>query len=136
MSFEADIERALFDRCEALTLAPALPIQYPNLPFTSPADGYWLDVLHFRNRNRNLAWGAETEHLGFLQVGVVSPSSVPQVRALDTAGIIAAWFAKGTDLRYGSAVVRIQEKPSVESPVQDGHKLIIPVSIPYRCFAT
>jgi len=136
MSIEADVERALLDRMELFTFNPVLPVSYENQDFTPPDNQAYLEVKHFPAENGNLAWGAATEHSGFLSVGVcyTAGGGTPPIR--DIVGALVEHFKKGTRLTKGEAVVKIHVQPSAGSSVQDGHKNIIPVTIRYRCFAS
>ena len=138
MSIEGDLERALLDKLIEFSTAqnPTMPVAWENEDFTPPGDQIYLEPKHFPAENGNLAWKSGTEHSGFLSVGVcfTAGTGTPPIR--DVVGALVEHFAKGTRLYKGSVLVKIEQKPSAGSAVQDGQKNIIPVTIRYRCFVS
>lgn len=133
---EGKIADALLAHIGTLTLSPALPVAYPNVPF-SPPSGTYLEAAFLPNTNTNLFIGNSdpTQHQGLLQVTVIYKPANGIVKPNDIAGAIVAHFAKGTRLTSGGVTVRVYDKPSVAAPLQDADHLRIPVTVRYRGFA-
>lgn len=141
---EAQITEALFIRLAALTLSPALPVAYPDVAFTPPAGGQWIEVAVLRARTQGVGISAWDEHAGIFQVTVVTPKSPAGGTKTPTqiADAVAAWFPRGTRLINGSVQVDVYEKPAIASFYIDHRGSIgidstctrTPVSIRYRTF--
>lgn len=133
--FETDIVRALNNHLKTMLFAPALPIEFPRVKFATP-DGRYLRVKHFPNQNTNLFVGSDdpTMHQGIYQVSLIETEQQGEAAAVEICAAIVAHFAKGTELRDGSAVVKIEEKPSLLSPLESGQNSEFAVSIRYRCY--
>lgn len=134
---ESTIPSILFARVAELALTPVLPVSYPDIPFTPPVGAY-LEVRHLPNSNVNLFIenDATVQYRGLLQITVVYPSGKGIVAPNEVAGKVVDYFGKGTILRSGAVSVRIYEKPSVASSMQDTDRIRIPVTIKYNCFTT
>lgn len=137
MAINTDIENALSDKTTLLgtLFTPPILIELPNNAITPPDHGVWLKVIHLKNTVANNGWGdTDEEHPGIWQIMVTHRPNEGSIPAMTIADVIVAHFAKGTILRSGVAIVKIEEKPSVLSLLEDGHKIELPVSIRYRCF--
>ena len=133
---EAQIQEALFTRLAALVFVPALPVAYPDVAFTSPAGGQWLEAVVLRAAPQGIGISAWDEHAGILQVTVVTKQFPTGGTKTPTqiADAVAAWFSRGTRLTNGSVQVDVYEKPAVASPIADAPYTRTPVSIRYRTF--
>lgn len=134
MTLEVDIDTALMLKAEQIAASLFLPLAVPNRVFEKPDDGRWLRVQHLRNRNTGIVWGDETMFQGILQFDIFGPPDLGSTPTLAIGANIVALLPKGTELREGVAVVKIDEKPSVLSQVEDGQETFVPVSVRYRCF--
>jgi hypothetical protein len=132
---ESTIPGLLLVRVAELVLSPALPVSYPDIAFTPPV-GPYLEVRHMPNTNINLFIGndATVQYQGLLQITVVYPAGQGIIKPSEVAGLIASNFAKGTVLRGDGVKVRIYQKPSVASSIQDTDRIRMPVTIPYQVF--
>lgn len=132
---ESTIPSILFARVAELALTPALPVSFPDIPFTPPASAY-LEVRHLPNGNVNLFVGddAPIQYRGILQITIVYPSGKGIVAPNEVAGKLVDHFKKGTILRSSGVRLRIYEQPSVAAAVQDTERVRVPVSILYQVF--
>jgi hypothetical protein len=131
---EADIYDAF---CVALTAfaaqsSPAIPVAYPDVHFTPPDTGVWLEARFFPNETDNygLANDGGSVHKGFLQVGICYRSGAGLANTLTMLASVLDEFAKGTIL--GPA--RIDRKPWASAVLQMDDKNVVPVTIPYHAF--
>jgi len=128
-----DIADALLARCATLAVgSPALTIAMPEVSFTPPASGKYLDVAIFYNRP---AWeGVASGRLdqGLLQVTVVWPKGQGVVKPMEAAQTVMAHFAKGLTLQSGTANVKITAAPYATSPLIDEFDVRVPVTIGWK----
>lgn len=136
---EALITEALLTRLKNLTLSPALQVAWPNVPFPAPPatdkpDTY-LQASVLRAQTQGIGIAAWDEHAGILQVDVVYKPQDGEIKPLNIAHSVAAWFGRGTRMVNGSVQVDVYEKPSITGPIDngDGYEKF-PVSIRYRSF--
>lgn len=136
---DALIEEALLTRLAAFTASPALQVAMPNVPFPAPPasdkpDTY-LAATVLRAQAQGIGISAWDEHAGVLQVDVLYKSQDGDIKPLNVAGQVAAWFGRGTRLVNGSIQVDVYEKPSIgpSMPNNDGYSKF-PVSIRFRSF--
>jgi hypothetical protein len=134
---EVAMQTLLFKHLESLTLAPALPIEWPDIPFVPP-DAAWLAVDWLPNRNVSpfLADDAETLFRGILQVAVITPRGGGTLAPARVAAVIAAHFA-GVTLRPDdeSFALKVDGRPSVSGAIKEDKWTRTPVSIAWRAFA-
>jgi hypothetical protein len=133
---EAQITEALFTRLAALTLSPVLPVAYPDVVFTPPAIGNYLECAILRAATAGVGISAWDEHAGILQVTVVTKQFPAGGTKTPTqiADAVAAWFPRGTRLTNGSVQVDVYETPAIAAPIADAPYTRTPVSIRYRTF--
>jgi hypothetical protein len=128
MADPAAVATALFERCETLSVgSPALPIAYPDVAFTPPGDGRYLQVDLFANvpRWQGLASGRLDQ--GLLQITVVTPPGEGIVKARELANVVMSHFPKG--LRLGA--VKISAEPWDASPLIGDGETRTPITIPW-----
>ncbi len=128
----AAIADALLARCATLAVgSPPLPVSYPDVPFSPPADGKYLEVSDFTNRP---AWeGVTTGRVdqGLLQITVVWPKDEGVIKPKAIADAVAAHFPKGLRLTSGAARVKVSAGPWAASPLLGGGETRIPITIPW-----
>lgn len=132
----AGVFDALLARCATLAVgSPALPIAYPEVAFTPPADGRYLEVRVFANRHawQSIAGGAMGQ--GLLQITVVWPKGQGVVAAGQAADTVAAHFPNGQPMFSGGYKVTAVGEPQAMSPNSDGPQLRIPVTIGWSASA-
>ncbi|MGJ5032355.1 phage tail terminator-like protein [Bradyrhizobium sp. HKCCYLS2038] len=133
---EAKITEALFTRLAALS--PAIPTAYPNVSFPAPPavdrpDTY-LQASILRAPTQSVGIAAWDEHAGILQIDVVYKPQDGELKPLQIADSVAAWFARGTRMTNGSIQIDVYEPPQIASMMADGDRFRIPVSVRYRSF--
>lgn len=124
----ATVAAALLTRCSTLSVgSPTLTISYPDVPFTPPTSGKYLDVALFYNRP---AWEGLSEgklDQGLLQITVVWPEGQGVIKPAQIADAVRAHFPKG--LRMGPA--KVSGEPWAASPILDAASTRLPVTIPW-----
>lgn len=131
---ESQITEALFARLAALTLSPALPVAWPDVSFTPPANGVYLDVHQLRAETVGIGISAWNEHAGVLQVDVVAKGQDGVLGRTEIADAVAAHFPRNLKLTVGDVRVDIDDPPAIAAPVPDAPYTRTPVSIRYRAF--
>lgn len=137
MTINVNIETALLKAVETMSAHAdftGIQFQMPNRVLDPTPDRYVM-VTVFRNDQQNYAWSTGTVYPGILQLMVVDRIDRGSIPALEIADKIVSRFPKGRILTEGVATVKIEVEPEVLTPVQDGHKTQVPVSVRYRCFA-
>jgi hypothetical protein len=137
-SVETNIQNALLKRVQSLTTT--LPIAWPNLDFTPPADGSpYLAVRILPNRNERVFLGSNdpTYRQGILQINVVTQYNKGPSASVETAGQIALHFPQDLVLRESGVNVQLTKAPDVGSAVANpnGTNWLVPISIYYEAFA-
>lgn len=134
---EGKIADALFTKLAALTLSPVLEIAWPDVAFTPPDEGMWLEASIFDDPVETMALtaGGRPGRSGFLQVTVISPQNVGATTMRDVAGEVIDWFAYTTRLTSGSVAVDISGVPYMSPPVVDPPYIRVPITIPFRSYA-
>lgn len=139
---EVAIEKSLIDRLSALVLSPVLPVQLPEVAFTppTPAPGAaWLkaDFLPAPTTTIGIDVGSNNQHMGLLQVTVFWPRGEGEYKPARVAASVIAWFKKGSIYTQDGFRTLIWRAP-YRLPLRNdasGRWVMIPVSIPYVCFA-
>lgn len=137
MTIEASIMAALFTRLQALVLSPAMPIAWPNVAYTPPADQRYLRVQFVPNVAKRLTIPSDGphQHLGLMQVSVYWTKNAGEAAPREIAGKIAGWFACDLKLRSGTVAVRITKRPDVRDMIVEDAAIQIPVMIAWEVFA-
>ena len=135
-TIEGRIPEALLAHMAALVLTPSLPVAYPDIAFTPPANAPYIRVYFIPNGTERLfiGNGEENLHQGILQVTVVFPAGQGAIKPNDVAGAIANHFGEGTQLPITGGVIRIDKRPSIEPTMQETDIIQIPVSINWIAF--
>lgn len=123
------IATALLARVATLSVgSPALPIAYPEIAFTPPADGKWLEVAIFYNQPKWQGLTSGRMDQGLLQVTVVWPKNLGVPAPLRHAQDVIDHFPKGLTL---TGNVRVQGQPYASSPFVDAADVRVPITIPW-----
>lgn len=129
MADAADIAAALLTRCSTLNVgSPALTIAYPDVAFTPPPSGKYLDVALFYNRPLWEGLAAGKIDQGLLQITVVWPRHQGVIKPLAVADAVMAHFPKGLEL----GGVRITAEPYAASPLIEDSQVRVPVTIGWQ----
>ena len=119
-----------------------LPYEAPD-KLGNPADDaanvpQTIEVRHFRNSPTSPNWDSGTEFLGIWQITVIDYRQLGPFGPLAVCQQIVAAFdkdAQGRDCEiwHGSTRLQITGKPAILSVIEEQHRALYPVSIPYRC---
>ena len=134
---EAQIAHALLKRLQAMTLSPPLPVAYPDVNFTKPASGMWLETSLFQapTTGQALGFADSNSYSGFMQLTVVSPQNVGVIATLQIVAAICLWFQQGTKMWEGSTRIEIVKNPYSSSLIMDPPYTRTPITIPYQVYA-
>jgi len=134
---DAAILDALSYHLSLFTASPALPVAYPGIAFTPPADGRYLDATFLPNRpaNEPVGFNHQIVRRGLFQIAVLWPVGVGQVAPVDIGGQVAAHFARGTVIRRNGVVVSVLNAPWTSPPLQEPDRVRVPVTISWHCFS-
>lgn len=140
---EVAIEAALLERAVAFAAAqsPALAISLPNITFSPPAvsqTATWLRASFLPADTVALGINDESsnQHYGIFQVDVFYGLGGGEIAPARIAADIIAYFKRGTDMRRDGFVARVTAPPWRAAVVQDEPWIMLPVRIPYLCFAS
>jgi Bacteriophage related domain of unknown function len=131
---ESQITEALLTRLSALTLSPTLPVAYPDVAFTPPSAGMWLEAAILRATTGSIGISAWEEHAGIFQVTVVAPKGGGAIKSTQVADAVTAWFPRFTRLLNGAVQVDVYDSPNIAAAIDDPPYTRTPVSIRYRTF--
>lgn len=132
---EAQILDMLLARAVLMaTQGPTLPVASPEVSFTVPTNGKYLECTHLPNRPawEGLSGGAVDQ--GIFQVTVHWPRGVGEIAPLNIAGKVRDHFARGTNLYSTGLRLNVYAKPWYSQPVPGTTDIQIPCSIPYRVY--
>lgn len=137
MATETDIMAALFARLSTFAASPALPVAWPNIAFSPPADQRYLRVVFVPNAVNRLLIGSAGphQHLGLLQVDVMWTKGVGEAGPRGVAGAIAAHFPCDLRVSAGALRVRIAKRPEVRDLIVGDARVQIPVMVEWEAFA-
>lgn len=128
-----EIERALFTHVDSFVLSTQVPIAWPNVTFTKPNDGKYLQVLHFPNTPVDYDWSDYAiTHRGILQINVHWSLNVGTVVMHGIVDELTAKFPKGSTLSDGGISVIFDSVPNVLSIVKNDELNYIPIRVFYR----
>jgi hypothetical protein len=123
------IADALLARCATLSIgSPALPIAYPDRPYSPPADGKYVEVALFFNRPAFEAIDAGKLDQGLLQITVVWPRNAGVIKPLEAVAEVMTHFPKALGLSNG---VKVSAEPYAASPIIEDSEVRCPVTIPW-----
>lgn len=137
---EVAIESALLNRLGLLTLSPVVAVALPNVKFPEPAavpGARWMRAafLPADSFAIGIANNAHNQHHGLLQVAVFGYLGDGDLAPRRVAAAVVSWFKRGTACTKDGFVATVYDTPRVRGGVKDDPWWMIPVSIPYRCFA-
>lgn len=137
---EVAIESALLNRLVALTLSPVVPVSLPNLGFVPPVPGpnvCWLRGTYLPASSTELSIGFQSsnQHYGIFQVDVFYGQGSGDLAPGRIASSVLQWFKRGTILTKDGFSVKIAKLPSRGAAAEASPWIMIPISIPYLCFA-
>jgi hypothetical protein len=115
-------------------------IAMPNIPFTQPTPSptaKWLRATILPADSFALAIGPSgpNQHYGFLQIDVFHGQNAGELVPLRIAAEATTYFKFGTSATRDGFTVKVLDTPKIRSSVRDDPWIMIPVRIPYKCFA-
>ena len=137
MAIETDIMAALFTRVSSLVLNPVMPVAWPNLAYTPPANQRYLRVQFVPNVANRVMIGSDDphQHLGLLQLSVYGKKNNGEAAVRADAAAVAAHFPCDLKLYSGAVCVRITKRPDVRDLIVEDAAVQIPVMIDWEAYA-
>lgn len=148
---EVAIESALLSKAQQFAIDKAsefgdgqpkkLAISMPNIAFTPPtasATAKWLRAtfLPAPSFEMGIAWDAHNQHYGLFQIDVFYGQGAGELAPGRLASAAIAYFKRGTVMTKDGVSVRVTKQPYRGPMIVDGSGwAMVPVSIPYLCFA-
>src|ERR1043166_2958103 len=137
---EVAIELALMDRAKAFATAQGLSIALPNIEFTPPeitpnAKYLRASLLPADTAVLGVAFSATNQHLGLMQLDVFYGKGGGEIAARRIAAAIISYFIRGTRMTSNGFNVEVLQTPRIGPSTEQNSWLMLPVRIPYKCFA-
>lgn len=139
---EVAIEKALLTKAQAFATAQGLgsAISLPNIAFTPPTASQtakWLRAtfLPVPSTSMGVQFDSHVQHNGIMQIDVMYGQGAGEYALSRIASDAIKFFARGTKLPFDGITVRIDRAPYRGPMIKDDVWMMIPVSIPYLCFA-
>ncbi|BEV43919.1 phage tail terminator-like protein [Afipia carboxidovorans] len=137
---EVAINAALITRAQAFATAQGLAISLPNIAFTPPAAGQsvkWLRATFLPAPTATLPVGSGSDrYYGLLQIDVFHGVGAGEYAPGRIASAVIEYFDRGTTMTKDGFTVRVYRRPSRGPMIKDDPWMMVPVTIPFECFAT
>lgn len=137
---EVAIESALLTRAQAFASAQSLTIALPNVAFTPPVpspSAKWLKADFLPVPTVTLAVGTgKNQHYGLLQISVFYGLGAGEYAPARIASDVISYFKKDTEVTKDGFIARVWKAPYRGVMMTKDAWTMIPVSIPYICFAS
>lgn len=137
---EVAIEYALLTELETLATAEDLWLAKPNQPFTPPTvsrTAKWLRATFLPNDTEDLSVGTGSNRLyGFFQVDVFYGQGGGEIAPGRIAAQVIAQFKRGTQMVKDGFTIEIIKAPFRGPLIKDDPWVMLPVRVPYCCFAS
>ena len=132
---ESKILAALLEHLKTLEFSPSIPVAEPGVDFSPPTDDDpYLRVDFIPNGSFRQSITVDPEPIqGLLQVSVNWATGEGLIKPYDKADAIRAHFKAQTFFANGMKI-KIYREPEAASPIQEDHRLIVPVTIYWRAF--
>ena len=136
MAAESEVMAALFTRLASFVASPVLPVSYPNVTFTPPANQRYLRAQFVPNTTNRVLIDTDGphQHLGFLQVSVYWAKGQGEAGPRAIASAIADHFPADLRLTSGGVSVRITARPSVRDLIIEDAAVQIPVLVAWEAW--
>lgn len=130
MPITSDILDAFCAHVATVAAGLGLPVSYPGVQFTPPANGGWVEVDAHWNGNTPYALAADgpSVELGFFRVLVNWRTGRGPMPAQDAAETIVSSIPKGSKF----ATARTDREPSISGMLVDPDRLILPITVRWR----
>ena len=141
---EVAIETALLTEVSQFVAAQSpgtLSVSYPNVEFTPPAvapNVKWLraSFLPADTASPFMRNPGPNRHFGFLQVDVFWGVGGGDIAPARLAADVIAWFKRGTSIRRDGFLIRVIRTPFRGPTIKDDPWSMVPVRVPYICYAS
>ena len=138
---EVAIESALLSKAQAFAAAQSLTISLPNIAFTPPAVSTSAKYLRASFMPApSIALGisntSNNQHYGFMQLDVFYGQGSGEYAPGRIASAIISYFPRGLKLVKDGTTTQIIKQAYRGPMLKDDPWMMIPVTIPYVCFAT
>ena len=132
MADPAVVAQLILEHSESMAIDwPALPIAYPDVDFSPPADGKYLRLDLFNNAPFWEGLSSGRIDQGLMQVTVVWPRAEGRIKPAEVAALVMEHWKKLTTLSGSGTRVKINREPWVSSPILSDHQTETPVTIPW-----
>lgn len=137
MAAESEIMAALFARVASFVASPALPVAWPYVAFTPPANQRYLRVEFVPNMAARALIDSDGphQHVGLLQASVYWTKGAGETAPRAVAAALADHFPCDLKLRSGGLTVRITKRPDVRDMIVEDTAIQIPVMVDWECWA-
>jgi len=137
---EAAIKNALLQPLIGFCSSPAIPLALPNIDFSQPTPArgaLWLraTILPADSFAPSIGFDSTIQHFGLMQVDIFYSENSGEIAPARIAGSLAMLYRRGTDLFDSGFKVNIYRAPTVRRAIKDEPWLMLPVVVPYQCFA-
>lgn len=136
---EAAIELALLARAQAFATANNLPIALPDIAFTPPTVGKgakYLRATFLPAETARLVLGSGSDqHYGFLQIDVFYGAGSGEIAPARIAASIISYFKRDTVIPSDDVRIMVSRTPSRGPQSTKDAWTMLPVRIPYNCYA-
>lgn len=132
---EAVVLNALMGYVASLGLG--LPVAWPNVDYTPPADGKYIAATFLPNGAGRVAITSGTAHrrIGLLQLTVYWPRGEGMFKPMEQAAAVADSFATDQKIVSGGTTIRITKAPDIAGPIIEEHAAQVPVTVSWEAFA-
>jgi hypothetical protein len=137
---EVAIELALLARAQAFAASQSLTIALPNIAFNPPAVGPAVKYLRATllpadTASLGVSFSSTNQHYGMLQMDVFQGVGGGEIAPKRIAAAIVSYFIRGTRLTSNGFTIEVLETPRIGPQITTDAWAMLPVRIPYNCFA-
>lgn len=130
----------MLTRAQAFATSQAVAISLPNVAFTPPTAGQnvkWLRATFLPAPTASLPVGSGSDqYYGIMQVDVFHGQGAGEYAPGRIASAVIDYFKRGTEVSKEGFTARVYRQPSRGPMIKDDPWIMLPVTIPYQCFAT
>lgn len=133
---EKDIFQGLMLRMMSAPLPTGVQIALPGVAFTPSATTKFVSFeIHFNQSiETDLSMRMDPIRRGFIRGNVMWPKGSAQVDAVDVAGIVRAYFKRGTNFYQDGTQIRFDEDPAIGVIMTGDTHVTIPVTAMWICY--
>lgn len=136
---EAAIPDALALHMAEFNTDPAVPVSYPNVPFSKP-DGRYLETSFMPNRPRDLFVGEDEPaiYAGLYQIKVYSAArssagaETGTIGLSEFAGLVGRHFKRGTAMTQNGLHITVTATPRIAGDITEADRTCIPVTVSWQ----